>query len=261
MTRVLRRMFTTLSRRLRAYAERDGRGYPDWATRYVPLVRRLKSRLRNDNTILEIGANQNGLSRFTGRRVIALDLSAAHLMAARETQSVQSVVASADALPFRENSFVVVCCVDAFEHMPEAVRQEAVSEIARTLDPMGTAVVSFPSGEAAQREESTIRAAYERATGNRLSWLEEHVESGLPDADAIVQAFESKVGAGQRVERTKNLNARLWRWMWLVLMCNWPCCGNAIFQVALRWMTPILCRCHFGDCYRAIIWIEPKDTP
>lgn len=258
MTWALAIGFTAISKRLLAYAEKNGRGYPDWATRYVPLVRRIEPWLKPDSAILEIGANENGLSRFSGRRVVALDISADHLAAARAAQSVWPVVASADAMPFRGDSFDIVCCVDSFEHMPNAVREEAVSEISRVLDPAGTAVVCFPSGAAAFREESRIRRAYERVTGNRLRWLEEHVETGLPDADAIVELFESKVGNSHRVARRKNLNARLWSWMWLVLMCNWPGRGNAFFQVALRWLTPVLTRCHFGDCYRAMIWVEPK---
>ena len=157
-------LLAAFSKWLRAYAEKDGRGYPDWATRYAPLVRRIEPSLKPGSAILEIGANENGLSRFSGRRVVALDISRDHLAAARERQSVWPVVASADAMPFHDASFDIVCCVDSFEHMPDPVRLEAVSEISRVLDSGGTAVVCFPSGAAAAREEPRIREAYERAT-------------------------------------------------------------------------------------------------
>ena len=104
-------MFETLGKRLRSYAEKDGRGYPDWAVRYVPLVRRLGTRLPNATRILEIGANENGLSRFAGVPVIALDVALDHLKAARATQNVTPVVGSITALPFREDCFEICACL------------------------------------------------------------------------------------------------------------------------------------------------------
>ena len=38
-------MLESIGQRLRAYAEKDGRGYPDWAIRYVPIVKRLDDRI------------------------------------------------------------------------------------------------------------------------------------------------------------------------------------------------------------------------
>ena len=35
-------MRSAIADTLRAFAEKDGRGYPDWASRYVPIARRLR---------------------------------------------------------------------------------------------------------------------------------------------------------------------------------------------------------------------------
>lgn len=250
-------MFETLGVRLRSYAEKDGRGYPDWAIRYVPIVRRLGNRLPEAKRILEVGANENGLSRFAGVPVIALDVALDHLIAARNCQNVAPVVGSVCALPFRDDCFDVCACVETLEHIPRTDREAAVNEIARVLDPVGTAVATFPSGAKAARAEADIAEAYRRYTGNTIRWLDEHAEDDLPSPDRITQYFETATGDSHRIAVSKNANLRLWRWMWRVMMCGWPGRGNALFQVLLRVITPVLCRCHFGACYRTMIWVEP----
>lgn len=258
-------MFETLGKRLRAYAEVPGRGYPDWAVRYVPIVRRLGSRLPDAThtpdakRILEIGANENGLQRFTGVPVIAVDIALDHLKAARATQDVTPVVGSITALPFCDNYFEICACVETMEHIPQTDRETAVNEIARVLAPSGTAVATFPSGESATRAEKDISEEYRRYTGNAIRWLEEHSEDQLPAPDQMAGYFQTALGKTHQVTVAKNANLRVWRWMWRVMMCGWPGRGNAVFQALLRIITPLLCRCHCGACYRSIIWVEPGD--
>lgn len=248
----------SIGQRLRAYAERDGRGYPDWAVRYVPVVHRLHPRLQKDSRVLEIGANENGLSRFAKVRTVSVDIEPAHLTAARSAQDVLPVVADVAALPFADAAFDVCVCMDTFEHISEDHRERAVREIVRVTARTSAVVVGFPSGDASARAESRIREAYHRFCGRTLQWLEEHAGYPLPDAGAITRVFEAETGATRTIAIAKNANLRMWSFMWRVLMCGWPGRGNAVFQVLLRWATPVLCRMHFGQCYRAMIWVEPK---
>jgi len=251
-------VFETLGKRLRAYAEKDGRGYPDWALRYVPLVQRIRRHGLERGPILEIGANQNGFARFAGVRTIAVDISVAHLRETRETQPVWVVVAAAAALPFRDGAFATLVCVDTFEHLPAETRLKVVDESLRVVRNDGVVTVTFPSGAASMRAEATIRAEYMRYSGRTLRWLEEHVEHGLPEAAPIAERF--RAGAGKDRAVTTHSNAPLWLWtgMWRVLMCGWPGRGNAAFQVLLRWFTPLLCRVRVGRGYRSVIWVEPN---
>ncbi len=244
---------------LRNYAERDGRGYPDWATRYVPVIRRLAGREERARGILEIGANENGFARFSGRPVVAVDLSAESLRHARAVQPVIAVVADASALPFSDGIFELCVSLDTFEHIPETRRVRAAAEVIRALSPAGTAVVSFPAGEAAAEAEERVRAAYRKHTGGDIPWLKEHAVFGLPDATAVLRAFQDAASPRNTVTLEKNTSLPIWQWMWQVLMCGWPGRGNAVFQVLLKWVTPLLIRIHWGRCYRAIIWIEPHD--
>lgn len=246
-----------LTQHLRAYAERAGRGYPDWAVRYVPLVRRLRARGWLGARRLEIGANANGLARFAPGRVIAVDISVAHLREARDAQGVLPVAASITALPFRDDAFELVVSMDTFEHIPEADRPAAAGEMVRVKDENGVAVAGFPCGARARAAEARVSAAYRGLTGAGITWLDEHEAMGLPEADEVANLFQHAAG-DRTVTVTRNAWLPAWTWMWRVLMCNWPGRGNAVFQVLLRWMVPLLTRLHLRPCYRAMVWVAPK---
>ncbi len=254
-------MLEALHRRLLAYAEKDGRGYPDWALRYMPLVRRLRRRgaLAAAGQILEIGANENGLARFAGVRVIVVDADLASLRSARQAQDVLPVAADAAALPFRAGAMDLCVCIDTLEHIATERRPEALEEAARVLAAPGTAAIAFPSGEAAARAERRVREAYRRHTGREFRWFSEHAAQELPDAEDATTTLRQCVGDARRVTLGENANLWLWHLMWRVLICGWPGRGNALFQALLRLCTPLLCRVHLGVCYRRVIWIEPED--
>ena len=250
-------LLQALSSRLRRYAEKDGRGYPDWAARYRPIVRRRGIRW-NIGRVLEIGANANGIARFTGKRVTAIDIAQDHLREAREAQPILPAVADLRSLPFPDSAFIRIVCVDVFEHIDAGARGAAVAEMRRCLAPRGTLVLAFPTGKAAERTESQVQRAYRDYTGGSLRWLNEHGAVGLPDATAMDGILTSAFGNTHTVTKQGNLNVHVWSWMWRVLMCGWPGRGNSVFQVLLRWMTPVITRLHLAPCYRVIFFVEPR---
>lgn len=243
---------------LRRWAEKDGRGYPDWAMRYLPIVKRLGRDTLENGRILEIGANENGLSRFAGVPVIAVDIEREHLQACRDTQRITPVVADIAALPFPNDAFSVCVSVDTFEHIPESIRDTAIAEIVRVTANDGTMLVTFPAGEAAVEAEREIRERYRQLTSNTIKWLEEHEDVGLPDPGTIEATFATSAPS-HRIQRESNVPLWLWRWMWLVLMCNWPGRGNDLAQAVLRWLTPLLAKLRSARAYRTMVWVEPKE--
>jgi SAM-dependent methyltransferase len=253
-------MWANACARLRVWAEKDGRGYPDWAVRYLPILRRFPGRDWASLRILEIGANENGFAHFSGARVVALDLAVPHLKAARASQPVEPVAGDIGALPFGDGAFDMVVCLDTYEHIPAQHRSLANREIVRVLRADGVAVVGFPSGEAAFAAEGRIRAAYGALTGGTIRWLEEHVAMGLPDAAAVEQDLALACGDAYRVERTGNGSLWMWEWMWRVLMCSWPGRGNALAQVALRMLVPVISRMHRAPYYRAMLWVRARSA-
>jgi len=248
-------VFEPLGTRLRAYANKDGRGYPDWAMRYAPVARRMGV---IDGLILEVGANENGIARFVNAKIVAVDVSADHLRAARKTQGVSVVVADAGALPFADATFASSVCMDTLEHIPMTNREQVCDELVRTVRESGFSVVAFPSGAAAERAEAVIRVAHARYTGGSIPWLDEHEEEGLPDPQRLRAHLSNSVDGDRVVRCTQNANVYVWRAMWRVLACGWPGRGNAFFQAALRFLTPVLSRIHIGPCYRSMIWVVPR---
>ena len=246
--------------RLRAWAEKDGRGYPDWAMRYLPVVRAFGPWFRRGGVVLELGANENGLARFIQRPVVVVDISHESLAAARRAQQVMAVRADIGALPFADGAVAACVCMDTFEHIDTASRDVAATEIVRVLGPDAAAVIGFPAGTGAFEAEARVRAAYYRYTGRTIKWLEEHVDHGLPTGVRMYATLRDAAGAGRRVYRTWNANLWVWEWMWLVLMCGWPGRGNGLFQALLRVLVPLLSRCHFGPCYRNMLWVFPRES-
>jgi SAM-dependent methyltransferase len=251
-------MFERLARRLRQYAEKDGRGYPDWAMRYAPLARAMRKCEHENLRVLEIGANENGFSRFFPVRVTAVDLSHKHLVAARTAQGARPVRADAALLPFADASFDLCVCMDTFEHIAEQQRPEAASEILRVIKPDGIAIVGFPSGDKARAAEECIQKEYHAITGRTIPWFDEHKTQGLPDTDTLTAQFTQAADNTHTVRALQNTPLPLWIWMWRVLMCNWPGRGNSLFQALLRIMTPLLVHMHPRQGYRTLLWIEPK---
>lgn len=257
-------MFEHLARRLRAYAEKDGRGYPDWALRYVPIVRRLERHGVTSKTLLEIGANANGVARFLKQHpacIISLDMSLDSLREARAAQQILPVMADAAALPFRDKDVDVCVCIDTLEHLPQEKRRDACMEIVRVLAESGWGVVAFPCGAHAIEAERRMQEAYHQYTDSVIYWLKEHADMGLPDAEEAVRTLTEASRGAFRITLEKNTPVIVWNWIWRVLMCGWPGRGNAVFQALLRLLTPLLCRMHFGRCYRVIVWIEPTLPP
>lgn len=250
-----------ITARLRAHAESAGRGYPDWALRYLPILRRWRKRDFRMGCVLEIGANANGFARFAAVRVAAVDISMKHLREARAAQGVLAVAGDVSALPFRSASADLCVCMDTLEHLPENERAGAVLEIARVLASGGAAVIGFPSGGPARAAEERVRESYRRYTGGTINWLEEHAAQPLPDPDTLELILSNALVSTHTVCRTGNANVWLWAWMWRVLMCGWPGRGNAVFQVLLLWATPLLSRCHLPPHYRTMLYAEPRRHP
>lgn len=242
---------------LRAYANGKGRGYPDWAHRYVPIARWLRRGGLAGKRVLEVGANENGLVRFVDVPIVATDLHVDHLRSSLGTENVRAVCANIEALPFADGLFDVVVSVDTFEHLSPSARGVACGELLRVLDTGGRAAVAFPSGEHSARAEGRVNEQCKAFSGRPIAWLEEHREMGLPEAGEVVQGLEGHLRPGQKVTVGKNTNLVVWQWMWSVLMGGWPGFGNAVFQALLRFMTPVLCRVHLGRCYRTIVYVEP----
>ncbi len=84
-------------------------------------------------TVLEIGFNDMRMSRLLGERyeVYGIDLPRLVDKGAQSEYGFRLSFASIEKLPFPDNSFDLVVCAQVLEHLPEAVLEKGVRELAR----------------------------------------------------------------------------------------------------------------------------------
>jgi SAM-dependent methyltransferase len=93
---------------------------------------RLMASLLKEGTLLDVGCTERSLVGFSaGSEYVGLDLRKG------------DVIASAEALPFRGESFDSVGCGEVIEHLRDP--QSCIDEIRRVLKGDGTAVVTTPN--------------------------------------------------------------------------------------------------------------------
>jgi ubiquinone/menaquinone biosynthesis C-methylase UbiE len=103
-----------------------------------------------EDRILDIGCGDGFLTSMlsvVSQRVVGVDLSVSGLTFAKEkikNFSVDLVQASAEHLPFQDNSFDVVTLFEVIEHIPEDLAIDVVEEILRVLRKHGKVIVTTP---------------------------------------------------------------------------------------------------------------------
>ena len=81
-------------------------------------------------------------------------------------------------LPFDDESFEAVVCVDVFEHLPRELRPPAFAELLRVARRL--VWLAFPAGGAALRTDRAIARFGRMLTRPLPGWLIEHLEYSFP---------------------------------------------------------------------------------
>ena len=90
-----------------------------------------------------------------------------------------------EGLPFRDDAFGVVLCLDVLEHVPAAERAGFVRELARVA--AERVILACPSSEA-QAIDDLLVTTFQGAGTALPPWLTEHYDCGLPTPDEIAEA-------------------------------------------------------------------------
>ncbi|MDI6757866.1 MAG: class I SAM-dependent methyltransferase [Endomicrobiia bacterium] len=179
----------------------------DVALRYHPIVKRAKKTCRPGAKILEVGAGGAGITAYWRVPVTAVDLNFAD--DGRGAGYITKVTASADAIPFPDDSFDFVISVDMMEHLPAGTRAKAIGEFVRVTRPGGKIFIAVPCGRLSAAFEKVLNALYKARNKKDNPWLAEHIAHGLPDYKDLRRQIVA-AAPGAAVKTLANVNVFMW---------------------------------------------------
>src|SRR5205823_361969 len=122
----------------------------------------------------EVGSGSVGIAPYVRRKVIGLE---PHFVEPLNEWLVPENGSIFD-IPFLNNSFDIVLCVDVFEHLAKSDRPRALNELVRVA--RDKVIISCPCGAVSERGERALLELFESTHSDVPSWLTEHLQNGLP---------------------------------------------------------------------------------
>lgn len=245
-----------LNRRLTKYLENK---YPNWdisiALRYLPVVRDLENNFEPGVAVLDVGSGEFGLATYCRAK---FDITGTDLdFGKHREKNLKIVKASAEKLPFKDSSFDAVVSVDMMEHLPENIRQKAVSEMIRVAK--SKVYISCPRGWLSEIIDGLISKYYKLTHKSDLEYLNEHQKYELPSESSIegyIHKALKKYNKTAKVEKKGNTNAILW-FILLLLGFSEVKILTSLYH-KLLFVLPLLNLIHFWPTYRAVFIINIK---
>lgn len=156
----------------------------DAKLRYYPVVDFLKRKNGEGKTILEVGSGTKGLAEFYSGKVVGVDSDFSKTEGER-LKNITLQKGNITKLPFKDNLFKYVICLDTFEHLSKNIHQKAIGELLRVTKDGGVIIIGFPSGALSAIFEKVINNLFKFVHENNHPWLIEHIENGLPEVKKI----------------------------------------------------------------------------
>jgi ubiquinone/menaquinone biosynthesis C-methylase UbiE len=231
--------------------------YPNWdisiSLRYLPIVSDIRKNFKEGSSILDVGSGDSGLYTYIkkGYKITATDIDVAKITG----NKVKMVQASAEDLPFKSDSFDAVVSVDMMEHLPEKIREGAISEMIRVA--RDRVYIAFPRGSMSYKVDKFLSKYYFHTHKKELEFLNEHIKNGLPDTRRIERFIKGSADKlGKTVKYTKKGNTNLFLWLVMLLM---GFSENKFFTNIynkLLFILPFLNLLHFWPSYRVLYIVE-----
>jgi ubiquinone/menaquinone biosynthesis C-methylase UbiE len=200
--------------------------------------------------ILDAGCGEYGVAAFVeAKRVVGVDIPAA----GRGTGDF--VNGSILDLPFGDRSFEIAVSVDVFEHLPENLRERAVTELVRCAREV--VVVAFPAGPKARAMDEEFERKLKAAGEAVPDWLEEHLANPYPDAEQICEVITreaNRQGRSAVIKKQFSESLRVAQ-----ILRNAASASKYLYlagNLAAGFLLPVMPRPGGDDAYRTIIVAE-----
>ena len=218
--------------------------------RYYPVLDLLAS--PGAETILEVGSGSLGLGEFVHRKFVGCDLI---FDKSRRARTILPVSASGTRLPFRDNSFSLVLCLDTMEHVPRNDREPFVQELLRVAEK--TLILGAPMGEDAVEADRKLHEYFVAHDIPVPSWMNEHI--ALLDEFPQVEEFQTLFDrAGVTVSLRTGESA--WFHRFITVLEHTRLLGKLTIALSWRpWRTliiPVLRMANLGSRYRTYFIVE-----
>lgn len=230
----------------------------DGAMRYDPAVRLIRRHGRPDDRILEAGSGALGLTLFLPRPITGYDVGfdgpTLGLVDCIHTKPKTT------RMPFDDNAFDFVLSMDTLEHVPLVEREPFVRELVRISKRW--IILAFPSGQKAAEYDLKLFHHFQQRHGINYRWTQEHLDLGLPDADAVAAIMRAALDdhGGGELSTEGNFNVDAWLRVWKFQMSvfkPWRSVLNKLLWPAM----PYLRRRHHSPTYRTVLIAEKSDSP
>lgn len=225
----------------------------DLATRYLPVVDFIRQHYNlNELKVLEVSSSSEGLAAFLPVKITGVDVK----FSGKIRPNLIPVTIKSLKLPFEDNSFDCVVCVDTLEHIPMRGKQGMIKEMIRVG--RSAVLIVVPLGEKAAIQDEKLQDLFKKTWGREFEFFTEHIKYGLPSKLEIIKQIEVSLKSCQKKARIKYqpiLNLRIhYLFMWAMIKAR-----NKLteFRAAVfSLLVPMRKLLNFGPCYRGFFMIE-----
>lgn len=122
--------------------------YKTLAPNYISRFREVMKHAGTGNTLLNLGCSDGYYDNFLAKKynkVVGFEINEKDLMIARQNKkekNIEYILGNGKKLPFKNNSFDTIICVDVLEHVKED--NKLISEIHRVLKINGRIIITVP---------------------------------------------------------------------------------------------------------------------
>lgn len=156
----------------------------DLINRYRAVFDELKLDDISGQQILDVGGSSASILSFLEKKQ---NITVCDIVIDDKIMGLNQVLGSGFCLPFKDNSFDNVMCVDTLEHIQNDKRKLFVQELARVA--RKKLVIATPHSEAYFFENLILNMG--KLLGKEMKWLTEHKQFGLPIKEEIAKSLQN----------------------------------------------------------------------